>query len=145
MTRRSLLVAAALVFAAMSVEAEFFCKRYDFVADKWIRLGARAGDIEIQDVQFEIPSYIGPKKLDIKRNEAAINLKNYGSQTLRIKIAIALFDEQGNLVACGATGSKVGGTSSGKTESFYVTFDYVHSKIASSKIFYLTVETEPLQ
>ncbi len=140
---RTALVAAALCLS-LPFSAEFSCNRYDFALNRFIRLDTKAGDLAIQDVQFQFPSYIGPKKLDIEgRNEATVDVKNYGTVPLRVHVAIALFDASGNLVGCGTTGSKLGYTRAGEGESFYVAFNYVHSKLMSAKYFYLTVETEP--
>ncbi len=140
---RTALVAAALCLT-LPFSAEFSCNRYDFALNRFIRLDTKAGDLVIQDVEFQFPSYIGPKKLDIEgRNEAVVDVKNYGSVALRIHVAIALFDASGNLVGCGTSGSKLGYTRSGENEDFHVAFNYVHSKLMSAKYFYLTVETEP--
>jgi len=140
---RTALVAAALCLS-IPFSAEFSCNRYDFALNRYIRLNAKAGDLVVQDVEFLFPSYIGPKKLDIEgRNEAVVDVKNYGSVPLRIHVAIALFDASGNLVGCGTSGSKLGYTRSGESEDFHVAFNYVHSKLMSAKYFYLTVETEP--
>ncbi len=144
MTRRLLLVAIFVCAAALPLSAEFFSKRYDFVQERWIKLDQAVGSVTVQDVQFEFPSYIGPKKLEIKgRNTAVVNVKNYGTAAMRIHVAVALFDADNNLVACGTTGSKLGSTKPGEEESFFVNFDYVKSRLSSAKYFYLTVETEP--
>ncbi len=132
------------VFATLPLGAEYFCQRYDFSAEKWIRLNAKAGSLELLDIQFEFPSYVGPRKLGIKgRDQATLNLKNYGDVRMRVQVAIALFDAEGNLVACGTTGTKVAGTKPGGTESYYISFDYVHSRIRTAKTFYLSVESAP--
>lgn len=145
--KKPLCLAATLilaVFATLPLGAEYFCQRYDFSQEKWIRLNAKVGSIELLDVQFELPSYVGPRKLGIKgRDQATINLKNYGDVRMRVQVAIALFDAEGNLVACGTTGTKVAGTKPGGTESYYISFDYVHSRIQTAKTFYLTVESTP--
>lgn len=132
------------LFATLPLGAEYFCQRYDFATEKWIRLNAKAGPLELLDVQFEFPSYIGPRKLGIKgRNQATLNLKNYGDVRTRVQVAIALFDAEGNLVGCGTTGTKVAGTKPGSAESYYISFDYANSRILTAKTFYLTVESTP--
>ena len=144
MTRRFLVLALLVCAAALPLNAEFFSKRYDFVQERWIKLEETAGNVTVQDIQFEFPSYIGPKKLEIKgRNTAVVNVKNYGATAMRIHVAVALFDADNNLVACGTTGSKLGSTKPGEQEAFFVSFDYVKSRLAATKYFYLTVETEP--
>jgi len=132
------------VFATLPLGAEYFCQRYDFSTEKWIRLNAKVGSLELLDIQFEFPSYVGPRKLGIKgRDQATLNLKNYGDARTRVQVAIALFDAEGNLVACGTTGTKMAGTKPGGTESYYVSFDYVRTRIQTAKTFYLTVESAP--
>ena len=132
------------LFATLPLGAEYFCQRYDFSTEKWIRLNAKVGALELLDIQFEFPSYVGPRKLGIKgRDQATLNLKNYGDARMRVQVAIALFDTEGNLVGCGTTGTKVAGTKPGGTESYYVSFDYVHTRIQTAKTFYLTVESSP--
>jgi hypothetical protein len=144
MVRRALFCLVILALALPVFSGEFFCKRFDFEQEKVIRLNENAGDVSVQDIQFQFPSYVGPRKLEIKgRNQATISLKNYGGQTLRIHIAVALFDESGNLVGCGTTGSKLGSTKPNEEETFYITFDYVNSKLSQAQVFYITVEAEP--
>lgn len=144
MTRRLALAALLLVALALPSGAEFFCKKYDFVQERWIQINEKLGDVTLQDVQFQFPSYVGPKKMDIQgRNQAVVHVKNYGATALKVNIAIALFDADGNLVGCGSTGSKVGVTKPGEEESFYVGFDYVKERLGAVKTFQLTLETEP--
>lgn len=135
-----LVIAAALPLSA----GEFFCKRYDFLQEQYIQLDAKAGEVALRDIRFRFPAYVGPRKLDIKgRNQAEVSIKNYGDKPMRIHVAIALFDEAGNLVGCGATGSKLGSTKRGEEETFFVTFDYVKDRLSAAKVFYLTVEAQP--
>jgi len=140
---RKVLLALLLTIVTLPFMGEFYCKRYDFVQERWIKLNAKVGELTVQDIQFQIPSFVGPRRLNIKgRNEASINVKNYGKEHLRVHFAVALFDASGNLVACGTTGSKLGSTGPGDTESYYVFFDYVKSRISTAQFFYLTCETE---
>jgi hypothetical protein len=145
MKRASLAIAlVAGLFVSSQLGAEHFSARYDFSPEKWIRLGAKAGSLELQDIEFQLPAYVGPRKLGIKgRNQATLNLKNYGDTRMRVQVAIALFDSDGNLVGCGTTGTKMVGTKPGDAETFFVSFDYVNERIGTAKTFYLTVETAP--
>ncbi|MEJ2368979.1 MAG: hypothetical protein P8Z49_11695 [Acidobacteriota bacterium] len=144
MLRRILLILFVGLFAALPLNAEFFSKRFDFQQERWIRLDEKAGSMVIEDIKFEFPSFIGPKRLDIRgRNQAVIHVKNYGEEAVRVHLAVALFDARGNLVGCGTTGSKLGSTKPGEEETFFVGFDYVNSKLATAQYYYLTLETEP--
>lgn len=123
--------------------AEFYCRKFDVVLDKWIKIDDGPKPIVVYDLKFEFPSYIGPKKLNIKGiSQAVVNFKNYGETPLKVKIAIALFDEEDNLVGCGTTSSKFMVTRAGKEEKVVVAFNNVKSRLPQAKYFLLTVETE---
>jgi len=139
----SLLILAALLSLPLQA-GDFFCKRYDIQLKGTVRLDETVGDIAVQDIVFEFPAYLGPDKLKIQgKNQAVVTVKNYGDESLKIRLAVALFDENGNLVGCGTTGSKLGSTRPRETETFFITFDWVDSRLSAAKVYYLTVETEP--
>lgn len=133
-SRVLLALALALVFV-LPLQAEFFCKRYDFAKEKYIKLNQKVGDLEVLDLQFELPVK------GMTQHRCVVSVKNYGAKRLKVNAAIALFDENGNLVGCGTTGTKLTGTGSGEVEKYYVTFDYVNQNIQTTKFVYLTVET----
>lgn len=127
----------------VNFNANFFCKKYEVKTDRWIKIDDGPQPVVIQDIKFEFPSYIGPKKLNIKGlPQAIINFKNYGDSPVSVRIAIALFDESGNLVGCGTTASKFGVTRAGKEERVVIVFSHVRSNIDNASHFLLTVETE---
>ena len=132
-----------LAFFLIPLSAEFYCKKFDVVLDEWIRIEDGPKPVTIHDIKFEFPSYIGPKKLDIKGiPQAVVNFKNYGTTSLAVKLAVALFDKDGNLVGCGTTSSKFMVTRAGKEEKVVIPFDNVKSRLKEAKYFLLTVETE---
>lgn len=135
MWRRRLILGMMTLALALPFSADYFCKRYDFVQEKYLKLNQKVGDLEILDLRFEIPN----QRQGMNRCVASV--KNYGSKTIPVNLAMALFDETGNLVGCGATGTKLTGTRPGHVESYYISFDYVRTKIQDTKLFYLTVET----
>lgn len=145
MTRGPALLAILLAVLALPLRADLFSQRFDFAQEKWIRLDARSGDLEIQDIQFRFPAFVGPRKMGIKgHDEATVNLKNYGTRALKVHIAVALFDASGNLVGCGTAGNGLGSARAGERETFTVTFDHVTRHLSTAKTFYLTVESEPV-
>ena len=74
--------------------------------------------------------------------QAVLNFKNYGDAAVKVKLAIALFDAEGNLVGCGTTASKFGYTRAGKEEKVVIGFNNVKSRLMDAKYFLLTIETE---
>lgn len=143
MKARVLVIAALLVLSLIPLNAEFYCKKYDVSLEGWMRIEEGPKPVVVQDIKFEFPSYIGPKKLDIKGvPQAVVNFKNYGESAVKVKLAIALFDSQDNLVGCGTTASKFGYTRAGKEEKVVVGFNNVKSRLMDAKYFLLTIETE---
>lgn len=144
MVRRRLLLAALFLVLALPFRGEFFSKKYDFAQERWIRLNEKVGEVEVQDIIFQFPAYLGPRKFNVEgRNRALVNVKNYGTTKTRVYVAVALFDGSGHLVGCGTNGNKLWYARPGKTESFSVPFSYVKSQLATAQTFYLAVETEP--
>lgn len=134
--RKKVLLALALALVlALPLQAEFFCKRYDFAQEKYLQLNQRVGDLEVMDLKFELPVP------GMTQNRCVVSVKNYGAKRLKVNLAIALFDENGNLVGCGTTGTKFAGTRGGDVERYFVSFDYVGQTIKTTKFVYLTVET----
>jgi hypothetical protein len=136
MNRRKLVLGILILALALPFSAEYFCKRYDFVQERYVKLNQKVGDLEILDLKFELPNTPGAT------NRCVATVKNYGSKRLSVNLAMALFDETGNLVGCGTTGTKLTGTRPGNVETFYINFGYVRTKILETKLFYITAETE---
>ena len=140
---RTVAIVLLLVACIIPLSAEFYCKRLDFILNEWVRIADGPKPVLVQDIKFDFPSYIGPKKLDIKGvPQAVVNFKNYGESPLRVKLAVALFDEEDNLVGCGTTSSKFGTTRAGREEKVVISFNHVKSRLTDAKYFLLTVETE---
>lgn len=138
-----LIIITLVLFFSNFISADFFCKKFDVVLDQWIKINDGPKPVVVQDLKFEFPSYIGPKKLNIKGiHQAVVNFKNYGDIPLKVKIAIALFDGEDNLVGCGTTSSKFITTKAGKEEKVVVAFNNVKSRLEKAEYFLLTVETE---
>jgi hypothetical protein len=143
MKTKVLVFAALMLLSLIPLNAEFYCKKIDFKLNEWIRIEDGPKPVLVQDIKFEFPSYIGPKKLDIKGvPQAVINFKNYGESGMRVKLAIALFDEEDNLVGCGTTSSRFGSTRAGREEKAVIGFSNVKSRLMDAKYFLLTIETE---
>lgn len=136
-------IAALLLLSLVPLNAEFFCRKYEVSLEGWTRIQEGPKPVVVQDIKFEFPSYIGPKKLDIKGvPQAVVNIKNYGESAMKVRLAIALFDAEGNLVGCGTTASKFGYTRAGKEEKVVIGFNNVKTRLMEAKYFLLTVETE---
>lgn len=143
MKAKVLVIAALLALFLVPLNAEFFCRKYDVSLEGWIRIQEGPKPVTVQDIKFEFPSYIGPKKLDIKGvPQAVVNFKNYGDAAVKVKLAIALFDAEGSLVGCGTTSSKFGYTRAGKEEKVVIGFNNVKSRLMDAKYFLLTIEME---
>ncbi len=81
------------------------------------------------------------KPLRVANTSAEVRVDNNGFIDQVVGIAIAVFDEQGNLVAAGSGGNKIGHLDKGERDHFRIAFPYVYRNLKNAKYFYLTVET----
>ena len=58
-----------------------------------------------------------------------------------VGVALAVFDGDGNLIAAGNGGNKVGELGKGERTEFTVPFSYVYRNLKDAKTFLVTLET----
>ena len=145
MRRISLVFALlAALFAAIPANAEFFSQRFDFAVEKWIRINAKVGDLELRDVQFQFPRLRGPQEAGHPGPEPGHphgeELRGRADPGAGRHRALRRGRQPPGMRH---HGDEDGGNQGGGEESYYVSFDYVNTRLASAKTFYITVETEP--
>src|SRR4029077_14710765 len=79
----------------------------------------------------------------ISSSKAVVRVDNNSERDQEVGVAIAVFDEQGNLVAAGSGGNKVGELNKGDREEFTVRFPYVYRHLREAKTFLVSLETKP--
>jgi hypothetical protein len=141
MVRRLSLVVAALFFSQL-LSAEIVTQKFNWSpVNGSQRLAFDWNDIAISQIQFDLGDTIKPLKTSSAK--AIVRVDNNSARDQEVGIAIALFDEDGTMLAAGSGGIKVGDLDRGERDTFTVRFPYVYRNIKNTKYFYLTVETKP--
>jgi hypothetical protein len=141
MVRRLSLVVAALFFSQL-LSAEIVTQKFNWSpVNGSQRLAFDWNDIAISQIQFDLGETIKPLKTSSAK--AIVRVDNNSARDQEVGIAIALFDEDGTMLAAGSGGIKVGDLDRGERDTFTVRFPYVYRNIKNTKYFYLTVETKP--
>lgn len=142
MVRRLSLVVVALFFSRQLVSAEITTQKFNWSPVNGVqRLHFDWNDIAISEIQFDLGDTIKPLKTSSAK--AVVRVDNNSARDQEVGIAIALFDEDGTMLAAGSGGIKVGDLDRGERDTFTVRFPYVYRNIKNTKYFFLTVETKP--
>ncbi len=130
-------VALVLILFSLPVHAASVSKKYRFEKNKTVALDLAVSGVRAEKIAFELPSSV----LRIQTaNKARVEVANGSSAGVRVGLAIALFDAEGNLLAVGAGGNKGGHVESGESEEFSVFFYYVNERILDASTFQISLE-----
>jgi hypothetical protein len=141
MVRRYSLVLAALFFSHLA-SAEIVTQKFNWSpVNGRQRLAFDWKDIAISEIQFDLGDTIKPFKTSSAK--AVVRVDNNSARDQEVGVAIALFDEEGTMLAAGSGGIKMGDLDRGERDTFTVRFPYVYRNIKNTKYFFLTVETKP--
>jgi hypothetical protein len=141
MVKRFSLVVAALL-AALPLSAEVLTKKFDWQPVAGIqKIEVQNNDIVISQIRWDLGDTMAP--IRISSSKAVVRVDNNSERDQEVGVAIAVFDEQGNLVAAGSGGNKVGELNKGDREEFTVRFPYVYRHLREAKTFLVSLETKP--
>lgn len=140
-----LLVALSLLLGVPSADADTFSKKYRFVQDKTLEVGENVGSgMRLDSVQFVFPPASGEKILRIGGvPEAVVAISNLTQDSVKIGIALAVFDEEGRLIGVASGGSAMRGIRAYRQIGYSLKFDYVNGEMAKAATFQVSVETKP--
>ena len=142
MVRRLSLFVGALFFSQQLFSAEITTQKFNWSPVNGIqRLHFDWKDIAISEIQFDLGDTMKPFKTSSAK--AVVRVDNNSARDQEVGIAIALFDEDGTMLAAGSGGIKVGDLDRGERDTFTVRFPYVYRNMKNTKYFFLTVETKP--
>jgi hypothetical protein len=135
--RTVLLLLALAPFPILPAEAATASKKYGMEPNRPMTLELSVSQVSADQVIFEFPSSV--MRLETA-NKARVAVTNGAPGKVRVGLAIALFNEEGNLVAAGVGGNKGGTMAPGEKEEFSIFFYYVSEQIPSTKTFQITLE-----
>jgi hypothetical protein len=143
MTKRFLLAALVALAAAMPMSAEIVTKKFDFTpADGVQRTDFEWNGIAVNQITWDLGSTLKPLRLSTA--SAVVRLDNNSNVNHVVGVALAVFDEQGNMLAAGSGGNKLGHLNKGERDTFQIRFPYVYRNLKDAKTFLLTLETRDL-
>ena len=139
---RALLFSFLVVGLASPVAAELITKKFD-----WLPVGGiqktdmTTTDMAVSEIRFDLGDTLPP----IRRStaKAIVRVDNNSSIDQEVGVAVAVFDADGNLIAAGNGGNKVGELNKGERSEFTVPFSYVYRNLKNAKTFLVTLETKP--
>jgi hypothetical protein len=144
MAKRSPLLLSALVALAVAApaSAQLVTKKFDWSPlNGTQKVDVQMNDVAISLIRFDLGDTIAP--IRVSSAKAVVRVDNNSDIDQEVGVAIAVFDADGNVVAAGNGGNKVGELNKGDREEFTVRFPYVYRHLSSAKSFLVTLETKP--
>jgi hypothetical protein len=139
MVKRLFLFAGVLLFTA-SVRADIVTKKFDWAPVNGIqRVDFQWNGLAVAQIEWNLGNRLKP--LDVSTASAVVRLDNNSQIDMVVGIALAVFDENGNLIAAGSGGNKLGHLNKGDRDEFRVAFPYVYRNLQNAKSFLITLET----
>lgn len=138
MFKRFLFPAALLVAAPLS--AGVATQKYDWKPVRGVQdVRVESDRVVVSSLEFDIGDKLKP--LQASSAHATARVDNNGFLAYEVGVAIAVFDADGNIVAAGSGGSKLGYLSKGERDTFTIRFPYVYRNLENAKWFTVTLET----
>jgi hypothetical protein len=140
--RKAALFAAAICLAA-PLGAQQATKKFDYKPVDGIQTISLAIDqVKVSQIVFKPGKTVGGP---VRRSDAecVIRIDNDGPVAVQTGVAVALFDEAGNLVAAGSGGTRAGWLSAGEHAASAIRFPFVYRNMEKAKSFLVTLEVLP--
>lgn len=142
MRKRFPLALAAFFGLAFPLSADIVSKRFDWQPVSGIqKVNMESNEIVISQIRFDLGDTIPPIRYSTAK--AIVRVDNNSQQDEEVGVAIAVFDEQGNMIAAGNGGNKVGELNKGDREEFTIRFAYVYRNLKDARSFLISLETKP--
>ena len=134
---KRLFLCVTLALLALPALADVVTKKFDWQpVGGTQKIAMENNEVAISQVKFDLGDTIAP----IRRSSAnaKVRVDNNSDRDQEVGVAIAIFDEQGNMLAA----NKVGELGQGEREEFSVSFPYVYRNLRNARSFLVTLETK---
>ena len=129
-----------VVFVAVP-RAATISKKIAWANETWIPVNLNSEGVEIKEVRFEVEGGIHWNPLRAgKGPQCFVQIKNTSNHGMRLAVAVALFDGDGNLLAATESGH-IGELDQGETGEIKMTFREVKRKFFEAKTAHIALET----
>ncbi|HEY7575462.1 MAG TPA: hypothetical protein VIB08_09890 [Thermoanaerobaculia bacterium] len=139
---RRLLALAVVAGAASTLSAQQVSKRFDYSPVNGVQdISFELDKVSVNQIVFKPGKSMGA---GIRKSDAAVDVRvdNNGTTDKIVGIAIAMMDADGNIVAAGSGGTRVGYLSKGERDTARIAFPFVFRHMDQAKTFLVTMELE---
>ena len=138
MIKQASFIAAFLAAAPLS--AGVATQKYDWKPVNGVQeVHVESDRVVVSSIEVDMGDRMGPLKSSTAKAVARVD--NNGFLAYEIGVALVVFDAEGNIVAAGSGGVKVGHLSKGERDTFQIRFPYVYRGLENAKTFLVTLET----
>ena len=128
------LLVASPVFAGVATE------KFDWHPVNGVQeIHVESDRVVVSSLEFDMGDRLKP--LQASTAKAVARVDNNGFLAYEVGVAIAVFDGDGNIVAAGSGGVKLGSLGKGERDTFTIRFPYVYRNLINAKTFTVTLET----
>ena len=131
------LLAAAL---ASPIAAQQVTKKFDYAPVNGMQdLKFELDKVSLNQITFKPGKSLG---VGIRKSDAAADVRvdNNGAVDKIVGVAVVIFDAEGNVVAAGSSGTRVGYLKAGERDTARIEFPYVFRHMDKAKTFVVTME-----
>ncbi len=139
MVKRIALVLSVFLVAG-AARGDISTKKFDWAPVNGIQqVDFQWNGLSVDQIEWNLGNRVKP--LDVSTASATVRLDNNSKTDMVVGLAIAVFDESGNLIAAGSGGNKLGHLNKGDRDEFRIAFPYVYRNLPNAKTFLITLET----
>ena len=137
---RKLLLVFALLGLAAALPAEVATQKYDWKPVNGAQeVHVESNKVVLSHIEFDMGQKMSPFRSSTARAVARVD--NNGFIPQEVGVAIAVYDAEGNLIAAGSGGVKLGYLSKGERDTFTIRFVYVYRNLDKAASFTISLET----
>lgn len=139
MVKRLLFLMAFL--AAAPLTAGMATQKYDWKPVAGAQeVHVESDRVVVSSIAFDLGDRVFPTQFSTARAVARVD--NNGFLAYEVGVAIVIFDGEGNIVAAGSGGVKLGSLGKGERDTFTIKFPSVYRNLDKAKTFLVTLETQ---
>ena len=137
---RKLFVVFALLGLAAALPAQVVTQKYDWKpVNGFQEVKVETNRVIVSQLEFDLGTKMAPLRSSTARAIARVD--NNGFIPQEVGVAVAIFDPEGNLIAAGSGGVKLGYLSKGQRDTFTIRFPYVYRNLDKAASFIVSLET----
>ena len=135
-----LLLFVVLVHGSLSA-AGLLSRSFQFKPGVTLEIGVDTDGLRLDSVRFRVPESPGGSRLRPGGLVTAdVAVSNIGGESRKLGLAVALFDDSGQLVGVASGGSRLTSLRSDRQKTFRLVFDDVNHNVDSASTFQISLE-----